>query len=95
MNCQVLEISVENESPCVEESSNSSKEESSSPFQDNESIEAIRDSSSPLGDTEKYEALTAEIKNLKVNLVYPLPLLGYLLYIFYYQFCILKYFTIY
>ncbi|XP_057423450.1 myosin-9 isoform X2 [Lotus japonicus] len=65
---KVLEISVENESPCVEESSNSSKEESSSPFQDNESIEAIRDSSSPLGDTEKYEALTAEIKNLKVML---------------------------
>lgn len=78
MDCQVRKISVENESPPVEESSNSFQEESSSSFQDNESIDAIRDSSSPLRDTEKIEALTAEIKNLKVNLVYLLTLLEYL-----------------
>ncbi|KAJ1417511.1 Myosin-J heavy chain [Sesbania bispinosa] len=68
MDCQVLEISAENESPSVEESSNSFQQESSSPFQDNESVEAIKDSSSPLRDTENVEALTAEIKNLKVML---------------------------
>ncbi|XP_073223061.1 myosin-11 isoform X2 [Cicer arietinum] len=73
---EAVEISVENKSPSVEESSNVFHEESSNVFheesssslQDNESIEAIRDCSSPLEDTEKIEALTAEIKNLKVML---------------------------
>ncbi|XP_061366941.1 myosin-9 isoform X2 [Gastrolobium bilobum] len=65
---KVLEISVEHESPSVEEPSNPFQEESSSPLQDDESIEAIKDSSSPLEDIEKIEALTVEIENLKVML---------------------------
>jgi hypothetical protein len=96
-----VELSVENECPSVEESSNLLPEESPSSFKDNESIEtirvfpnplrdtenneaigdfssplkdaesneAIRDFSSPLKDNEKIEALSAEIKNLKVNIV--------------------------
>jgi hypothetical protein len=99
MDCQVVEISVENESTAMEKSSNSLHEESSSSFQDNESIEAIRDCSSPLrdtesneairdfssplGDTEKIEALSAEIKILKVNLVYILTLLEYVIFFFF------------
>ena len=78
MVCQVLETSVQNDSPSMEESpnhvqkesSNPVQKESSTPFQDDESIEAIRDSSSPLKDTEKIEVLAVEIKNLKVSVYY-------------------------
>lgn len=70
MDCQVVEVSVENESPYVEEFSNAFQEECSSSFQDNDSIEALGDSSSPVRDTENIEALTTEIKSLKVNLIY-------------------------
>lgn len=75
MDCQVVEVSVENESPYVEEFSNSFQEECSSSFQDNDRIEALGDSTSPVGDTENIEALTTEIKSLKVNLIYLLSLL--------------------
>ncbi|XP_019453131.1 PREDICTED: myosin-9-like isoform X1 [Lupinus angustifolius] len=80
----VLEKSVENESPLVEEFSNPFQaespdpfpeesqipfqEESSNPLQDCESVEATRGSSIPFQDTEKTEDLTAEIKNLKIML---------------------------
>lgn len=57
MDCQVVEISVENESTAMEESSNSLREESSSSFQDNERIEAIKDISSPIIDAERNEAI--------------------------------------
>ncbi|XP_027368060.1 myosin-9 [Abrus precatorius] len=65
---KVLEKSVENENPSVEESSNYFRKESSSPLQDDGSIEAIMDSSSPLKDSEKIEVLTVGITNLKVKL---------------------------
>ena len=57
MDFQVVEISVENESTAMEESSNSLHKEPSSSFQDNESIEAIKDFSSPIIDTERNEAI--------------------------------------
>ncbi|XP_027934154.1 myosin-11 isoform X2 [Vigna unguiculata] len=65
---KVSETLLQNESPCMEESSYPVHEESSNPVQEDESIEAIRDSSSPLKDTDKIEVLAVEMKNLKVKL---------------------------
>ncbi|KAK2455375.1 Myosin family protein with Dil domain-containing protein [Trifolium repens] len=54
---KVVELSVENECPSVEESSNLLPEESPSSFKDNESIETIRVFPNPLRDTENNEAI--------------------------------------
>ncbi|CAJ2627713.1 unnamed protein product [Trifolium pratense] len=54
---KVVEISVENECPSVEESSNLLHEASPSSFQDNESIETIRVFPNPLRDTENNEVI--------------------------------------
>ncbi|RHN80100.1 putative myosin ATPase [Medicago truncatula] len=89
---KVVEISVENESTAMEESSNSLHKESSSSFQDNESIQAIKDFSSPLRDTESNEAIrdfssplrdTEKIEALSSPIIVALSLALYSSFLFY------------
>jgi len=92
MDFQVVEISVENESTAMEESSNSLHKEPSSSFQDKESIQAIKDFSSPIIDTERNEAIrdfssplgdTEKIEALSSPIIVALSLAVYSSFLFY------------